>query len=107
MRIVQFFINDALVKGLAKSKTFQQFALKTDTLRQNMVNGKIVQDGTKDFTQKMKAAAATNKGNENAFSFAQFWVEFTEEVGIGIEDEKGAKKKVKKKSIPSGNKTKI
>ena len=108
MRIVQFFVNDALVKGLAKSKTFQQFALKTDTLRQNMVNGKIMQESTKEFTQQMKAAAAANKTKENGFSFAQFWIEFTEEIGIGEDDGKGKEKSsVKKKSIPAGNKTKI
>ena len=57
---------------------------------------------------EMKAAAAANKTQENGFSFAQFWIEFTEEIGIGEDDGKGKEKSsVKKKSIPAGNKTKI
>jgi hypothetical protein len=96
-RVVSYLLNDALVKTLANSKTFQRFALKTDALaKQARTQGteaaEVAQQKLKEQVSKVKNAPPAEEGQ---FNFHAFLKEFGEEV-TGKSSSAMPKKKVNK-----------
>ena len=84
-KIVSFILNDALVKTLANSKTFQRFALKTDAMAKSAkVAGtdavakaeQVAKDKIKEQVSKVENAKPSDEG----FSFYAFVQEFKTEM---------------------------
>ena len=87
-KIIGFFLNDALVKGLANNRLFQRFALKTDAMKNAGVKA-AEENLTKATTiaeQKLKEEAVRIKNAQpssadpDKFDFRLFLKEFTEEI---------------------------
>ncbi|CAB9512776.1 expressed unknown protein [Seminavis robusta] len=53
-RVANYIANEVLIKGLANSKTFQRFALRTDHSLQQ-----VKKQGTESFEEMTKRAAST------------------------------------------------
>ena len=53
-RVANYIANEVLIKGLANSKTFQRFAVRTDSHLQKMKT-----EGTESFEEMTKRAAST------------------------------------------------
>jgi len=60
-RIVNHIANEVLIKGLANSKTFQRFAVRTDASLQT-----AKKQGTETFEEMTKRAASTIADGSNA-----------------------------------------
>ena len=100
-KIVQFLLNDALVKTLANSKTFQRFALKTDAMAKNAKTASAdamgkVEVMAKDKIKEQVSKVQTAKPSDD-FNFHAFLKDFTEEISGKDISKPKSKAKIKAK----------
>jgi hypothetical protein len=99
-RIVSFILNDALVKGLANSKAFQSFALKTDAMAQAAKKSAgeaatIAEQQAKKRMQEQIHKVNTAKSTDE-FNIHAFIKEFSQEISGKAPETIAKPKKLKK-----------
>jgi hypothetical protein len=77
-QIFRYLANEVVVEQLAKSPTFQRFALRTDARMQ--AAQKKSEELLKSVGTKGEEYIAKQKGGAPESEFGKFWKEFTEEI---------------------------
>lgn len=81
-KLVAHFLNEVIVKTLANSRTFQRFALRTDTFiqTQKTTAAQLKDQAVKNAREKVTAKAETGGLEAGGIDWGKFFIEFRDEI---------------------------